>query len=197
MNLTDPRQTAGADDEYLELAPLYAAGALDAASAVAVDEHHRTGCAACEVELRAVSETIADLAFALPPRRPSASCRARLMDRIAPPQVDSYNISVRGEQIEWRCSGFPGVMMKQLFVDRATGNVTSLVKVGPGAVYPAHRHAGPEQCYVIEGDMVFNDHALRAGDYEVAMASTSHSVVTSVHGCMILLVSNLHDEILL
>jgi len=192
----EPLQPAVTRDEYLELAPLYAAGALDPAAAAGFEAHLRSGCAACAAELRAVEETVADLAFALPPHQPRAGLRTRLMDRIAPPPQNSLSVLVRANQVEWRSAGVPGVMMKTLFVDKVTGSVTSLLKVAPGAVYPAHRHAGLEHTYVIDGDVVFNDHELDTGDYEVAMATTAHSSVTTKEGCLILLINNQRDEII-
>jgi anti-sigma factor ChrR (cupin superfamily) len=68
--------------------------------------------------------------------------------------------------------------------------------MAPGAVYPAHRHAGPEHCYVLEGDLVFEDHVLNAGDYEVAAPSSDHSFVTTTRGCLLLLFSHVNDQLL-
>jgi anti-sigma factor ChrR (cupin superfamily) len=59
-----------------------------------------------------------------------------------------------------------------------------------GAVYPPHRHFGPEHCYVLEGDLIFDGHALYAGDYEVAVEATDHSPVTTRHGCLLLIINN-------
>ena len=196
MNPMNPSQPAAPADEYLELAPLYVAGALDDASLAAFEAHLRSGCAPCAAEVRALEEIVAELAFALPPRQPRAGLRARLMDRIAPPPPTPLSVLVRANQLEWRPAGVPGVMIKRLFVDKATGNVTSLLKVEPGAVYPAHRHAGLEQTYVIDGDVIFNDHELDTGDYEVAMATTAHSPVTTREGCLLLLINNQRDEVL-
>lgn len=199
MNSMDPMQPETGRDEFLELAPLYAAGALDAAGAAGFEAHLQGGCQACEAELRALEESVADLAFALPPREPRAGLRTRLLDRIAAPAAPVPNplsVLVRANQLEWRSAGVPGVMMKRLFVDKSTGNVTWLLKVEPGAVYPAHRHAGLEHTYVIDGDVIFNDHELDTGDYEVAMATTAHSTVTSREGCLLLLINNERDEIL-
>lgn len=184
-------------DQYLELAPLYAAGALEQSAAGEFEAHLSSGCTVCRDELRALEETIADLAFALPPHPPRVGLRTRLLDRIAspaPPNVGS--VLIRANQLEWRSAGVPGVMMKRLFVDKQTGSVTSLLKVEPGAVYPAHRHAGLEHTYVIDGDVIFDDHELDTGDYEVAMASTDHSTVTTKEGCLLLLINNQDDEIL-
>jgi anti-sigma factor ChrR (cupin superfamily) len=185
-----------AHDEYLELAPLYAAGALDPSATAEFEAHIGSGCAACAAELRALEETVAELALALPPRQPRAGLRTRLMDRIASPPPASFSVLVRASQVEWRSAGVPGVMMKTLFVDKATGNVTSLLKVEPGAIYPAHRHAGTEHTYVIDGDVIFNDHELDTGDYEVAMAASDHSSVTTREGCLLLLIHNQHEGII-
>ncbi len=196
MNPLDPVQPATACGECFELAPLYAAGALEPERASALEEHLRSGCPACLAEVRALKDTAAELAYALPPRQPRAGLRTRLMDRIAPPPQASLRVLVRANRIEWRPAGVPGVMMKRLFVDKATGSVTSLLKVEPGAVYPAHRHAGLEQTYVLDGDVIFNDHELDTGDYEAALAATDHSSVTTREGCLLLLINNQHDEVL-
>ena len=83
-----------------------------------------------------------------------------------------------------------------MFEDTATGNTTLLVRMSPGAVYPSHRHAGLEHCYVLEGDLVFADHALQAGDYEVAHSDTDHSSVTTRGGCLLFIINNVRDQIL-
>lgn len=196
MNPMNPLQRAPEHGEYLELAPLYAAGALDPSHAAEFEEHLRSGCVACQAALRDVIEAVADLALALPPAQPRAGLRTRLMDRVVPPPPNALSVLVRANQLEWRSAGVPGVMTKRLFVDKSTGNVTSLLKVEPGAVYPAHRHAGLEHTYVIDGDVIFNDHELDSGDYEVALASTAHSSITTREGCLLLVINNQRDEIL-
>lgn len=182
-----------ATGELREKAALYSAGALDPERASKFDRHLHTGCAVCASELRAFQETAAQLAYSLPERRPPASLRGRLMDRIAPKAAPA-RVLVRAHEGAWQPSGVPGVVVRQLFMDETTGYVTSLVKLDAGAVVPAHHHFGLEHCYVLEGDLVFHDHVLEAGDYEVAMASTAHSTVTSVHGCLLLLTTNQRDE---
>ena len=53
-------------------------------------------------------------------------------------------------------SPFPGVQIKRLFKDPATGMITTLLKAAAGAIYPAHQHGGLEQIYVIDGATVRN-----------------------------------------
>jgi anti-sigma factor ChrR (cupin superfamily) len=70
-----------------------------------------------------------------------------------------------------------------------------LVRMPAGASYPRHRHAGAEQCYVLEGDLRFGGRVFRAGDYQCADADSIHDVQYTEAGCLLLIVSSLHDEI--
>ena len=81
-------------------------------------------------------------------------------------------------------------------MDPSTGNVTQLIRMTAGAIYPPHRHFGLEHCYVLEGDLVFDDHTLHAGDYEVASGNSDHSPVTTKHGCLLLIMNNQRDQLL-
>jgi anti-sigma factor ChrR (cupin superfamily) len=184
-----------ATEETREMAALYSAGVLEPERAAEFEEHLRSGCVACASELRAFKETGAQLVFALPERKPPARLRDRLMNRIGA-NAEPDRVLVRAHEGEWKSSGFPGVALRRLFVDQNTGNVTWLLKVEPGGVYPAHRHFGLEHCYVLEGDVVFEDHVLQAGDYEVAMSSSAHSTVTTTQGCLLLLINNQRDQVL-
>ena len=74
-----------ADDErplpahpQVELAPAYALGALDADELAAFEAHH-AGCALCQAEVRRYGEVAARLALAVPPVRPPAALRARIV----------------------------------------------------------------------------------------------------------------------
>jgi quercetin dioxygenase-like cupin family protein len=71
-----------------------------------------------------------------------------------------------------------------------------MVRMAPGAVYAPHRHAGDEHCYVLSGDLIFEDHTLGTGDYSVNPAGTTHSRSTSKQGCLLLVMHNVRDQIL-
>ena len=45
-------------------------------------------------------------------------------------------------------------------------------------------------------DLVFNDHTLHAGDYEVDAPDTAHSPVTTHGGCLLLIIHNAGDQLL-
>jgi anti-sigma factor ChrR (cupin superfamily) len=86
----------------------------------------------------------------------------------------------------------------RLFVDPVTTTITFLVRVAAGAVYPAHIHRGSEQLYVLDGDIVFDDHTLTTGDYEVRSPDSRHSSATTAPGedCLLLVISSGRDEFL-
>ncbi len=95
----------------------------------------------------------------------------------------------------WEEVGISGIKVKRLFVDPERDSVTMLVRMPAGAAYPRHRHAGPEQCYVIEGDLRIDNLAFFAGDYQYAEPNSLHGVQYTEKGCLLLIVSSLHDEL--
>jgi anti-sigma factor ChrR (cupin superfamily) len=184
-----------ATDEICETASLYALGLLGQEEAAAF-ERHRKVCPVCDEEAREFARTGAQLAFALPVSAPGPELRRELLKRTGGDSPVPPFVLLRSNEGGWTESGFAGVTLRQMYTDAATGAVTSLVRMTPGAVYPGHRHAGVEHCYVLEGDLVFEDHTLHAGDYEVAPASTDHSFVTTSQGCLLLIINNLNDHLL-
>jgi quercetin dioxygenase-like cupin family protein len=105
-------------------------------------------------------------------------------------------LMVRANEGDWQDIGINGILAKQLFVDPARDAVTMLVRMPAGASYPRHRHAAAEQCYVLEGDLHVGDIILRPGDYQCATAESIHEVQYTEGGCLLLIVSSQHDEII-
>ncbi|MEZ5962448.1 MAG: cupin domain-containing protein [Planctomycetota bacterium] len=89
-----------------------------------------------------------------------------------------------------------GVSARTLHRDDTAGYATVLVRMEPGASYPAHRHGDDEECYVLEGDLQVGDTAMACGDYQVAGKGSVHPVQWTRNGCLLLLRSSLHDELL-
>ena len=175
-------------DEVRERASLYHLGLLDPSEAAAF-ERHLADCEVCQSEARDFGETAAQIALSLPPVKLAPDVRKRLLQRAIP-----ANVRVRAAEGAWQATPFPGVEVRRLFVDPATGNVTSMLRLQPGAKIPPHRHAGHEQCYVIEGDVFSGDASLSAGDYEVNTLGTNHSFVSTRKGCVLLLINNQADQ---
>ena len=73
-----------------------------------------------------------------------------------------------------------GVQVMPLSGDK---HVTSmLVRFDAGASVRDHTHALDEDCLVLEGDMFLGDILIRAGDYQLAPAGSSHLGEMSDHG---------------
>ena len=85
--------------------------------------------------------------------------------------------------------------MARLYEDPIRGELSSLVRMLPGARYPSHRHASLEHCYVIEGDLVFEDHTLLAGDYSAGTPDKEHTAATTKNGCLLFIVHNTQDRV--
>lgn len=60
-----------------------------------------------------------------------------------------------------------------------------LYRVQPGAAVPRHGHGHDEECLMIDGEAFVDDILLRAGDYQLAPAGTSHASVSSDAGGLI------------
>ena len=79
------------------------------------------------------------------------------MDAVTPKtsqNTDGHSHLVRPDSMEWQKTCFPGCDSKTLLLDRATGLMTALVRLAPGAVLPDHEHVGIEQSWVIEGTLI-------------------------------------------
>ena len=176
-------------DEIREVASAYALGLLEAPETVEFEEH-LSECAVCRSEAKAFREVTGELAYAVPLTEPALRVRTELLRKLAPPRV-----LARADEGVWEKTPFPGVEVRNLFVDKVTGTVTSLLRAAVGAVYPAHRHGGMEHVYVIDGDLIFDDHTLETGDYEVSPGSTNHSSITTKTGCLALIIHNLADDV--
>jgi anti-sigma factor ChrR (cupin superfamily) len=177
-------------DEIRELASTYALGLLETPETDAFERHFAV-CSVCQSEVKAFQEVAAELAHTVPEVRPAPRVRQELLARLAPPHV-----LVRAGEGAWK-TPFPGVEIRQLFVDKVTGAVTSMLRAAAGAVYPAHQHGGMEHVYVIDGDLIFDDHTLETGDYEVSAGATGHSSITTKTGCLALIIHHASDKVFL
>ena len=68
-----------------------------------------------------------------------------------------------------------------------------MIRMAAGATLPAHRHGGPEECFVVEGDLLDGEIELGAGDYVRHDTATDHAASTR-NGCLLLVTASLTDE---
>jgi quercetin dioxygenase-like cupin family protein len=92
---------------------------------------------------------------------------------------------VRSADATWRALKVPGVSAKALRRDPETGESTALVRLEPGARFPAHNHPAGEEVFVLEGDITIGPDHLKAGDYLYTPPDGKHAAA-SVGGCVFL-----------
>ena len=89
----------------------------------------------------------------------------------------------------------PGAWIKLLSLERERGYAVLLGKLGPGVRYPAHTNVGPEDFYILTGDLHIGDRKLSAGDFHHADAGSLHGENYSVEGCTLVAVLTLEDPL--
>ncbi|MCP5149172.1 MAG: cupin domain-containing protein [Ectothiorhodospiraceae bacterium] len=108
------------------------------------------------------------------------------------PSVDPSlaSIHVKPDEMQWRTTTFEGVEMKPLYVDRASGVLTLLMRMAPGATLPDHEHVKLEQTYVLEGRLVDKAGpevglAVGPGEYVARPAGSRHAAWMPEGGLMV------------
>jgi quercetin dioxygenase-like cupin family protein len=171
---------------------LYALGLLEETDAGSFQQH-LSSCPFCVAEVHESGDLAVQLAGTIPASIPPAALRDRVLaEAVLPRGVVAL---VRGTKVNWQATAFTGVSIARLYEDPTRGDLTSLVRMTPGARYPSHRHAGLEHCYVLEGDLVFEDHTLAAGDYSAGSPHKDHASATTKTGCVLFIVHNLRDQV--
>lgn len=117
--------------------------------------------------------------------------RERLLAAVRTPAPTRY--TVWAVDAEWVDTGMPGIRARVLAIDEANSRVTLVVRAEPGAVYPAHRHYGPEDCFMISGSVILDGRVLRAGDFHHADAGSEHAEITTTDGAEVLIVGAVED----
>ena len=120
---------------------------------------------------------------------PSPHVRDALLTRIAAPS----NHTITAADGVWVETPVPGLRRKILAIDRARDQVTMLLRGEPGTRFPAHRHSGPEECYVISGSLMVEGRLLRAGDFHHAESESDHAEIWTNEGAEVLLVAAASD----
>ena len=92
---------------------------------------------------------------------------------------------VEVDELPWERPGFPGIATKTLFIDKATGSVTALIRMAPGARLPDHEHPLSEQSSVLEGVLATTTAAARPAISSGARPGSRHEA-WSPEGCLVL-----------
>lgn len=142
-------------------------------------------------------EDDAALATLLPhivePIAPPAALKQRLLAGVANYEALKPLADVRSYDEGWAGSGVPGVEVRKLFHDTGTGRNTLLLRMEPGARFPAHLHHDDEQCLVIRGDIGWGELVYREGDFVVMGRATTHPEIHTVDGNLLLIVAGKNE----
>jgi anti-sigma-K factor RskA len=85
-------------DDRLELASLYALGVPAPQEAAAFEAHLRERCCICHKELDGFAALVGPLGYAVPPARPRAEVRERLLSRL---QAESSSTIIHSTEGAW------------------------------------------------------------------------------------------------
>jgi quercetin dioxygenase-like cupin family protein len=176
-----------------EMAALYLAGALPDAERDAFEARLDAGWPEGEEALRQLSDAVRELAAGAPPTDPPPAVRDALLAAVDDPRAADRAAAARLAGIVFRFAedgGFvrgsaPGAWVRMLHLDRRRRQFTCLVRLEPGASYPAHAHDGPEECFVLEGDVSVGGVRMRAGDYQRVEPGTDHGEQRSEGGALL------------
>ena len=196
------------NDGLRELASSYAVGALPAEEAAAYEAHLSQGCEVCRAEVAALLEIAGAIALTTDPVAPPRQLRERLMKTISSTSqapagsapgimYDKGGVMIaRSEEMNWQPGRLPGLFLKVLFDDPQRGYSTALVRMIAGTHYPSHMHAGVEELFLLEGDLSVDELSMRPGDYCRGEAGSIHGEIYTNTGCLFMVISSHHDEIL-
>jgi quercetin dioxygenase-like cupin family protein len=180
--------------EQSEVTCAYALQALPLEE-VAAAAAHIAGCPDCQRELESLRPVVDSfVAWPIDVLRPTVPLQARLARRIAeetgkepiPPPASRWS-EPKWEEVA------PGIKCKLLSTDAERHRVSMLVRLAPGASYPAHTHAGVEELHLLAGELWIDERKLLPGDYNFGAPGAGDDRVWSDTGCTCLLVTSTKD----
>ena len=92
---------------------------------------------------------------------------------------------VQVDELPWQSTRFPGIHIKVLMEDTATGLQTVLTRMAPGSTLTDHEHVEVEQSWVLEGRLVDQEGEVKAGNYVWRPAGSRHSA-SAPEGALVL-----------
>lgn len=174
----------------------YALGALPAHE-VAEAEAHIAACADCRSEVESIRPIVERFtAWPTDVLRPTRSLHAQLARRIADETRTEPVLPPpwRWSEPDWEQVA-PGIECKLLATDKERHRVSMLVRLAPGASYPAHTHAGVEELHLLDGELWIDGRKLVPGDYNYGAPGAGDERVWSETGCSCVLVTSTKDTL--
>jgi anti-sigma factor ChrR (cupin superfamily) len=164
---------------------------------LAAAEAHLASCEDCQRELEALRPLLDRFAsWPTDVLRPTSALQARLALRLAeetgkPAPTASAR---RPAEPDWNQVA-RGIECKLLATDAERHRVSMLVRLAPGAHYPAHTHADVEELHLLDGELWIDGRKLVPGDYNSGAPGASDESVWSETGCTCVLVTSTRDAL--
>jgi anti-sigma factor ChrR (cupin superfamily) len=191
-------------EQQQEQASLYVLGALTGAEQEVFDVELRDNAELRELVL-SLQQTTSLFALASPFVNPPRELKDAVLRRIQAtagamnqPVTPHPAVTTSGpagfrflsadDTIGWKELPVRGAWIKLLSRDLERGYAVLLGRLEPGVRYPAHTNVGPEDLYVLTGDLHVGDRTLWAGDFHHADGGTFHAENYSVEGCTLIAV---------
>jgi anti-sigma factor ChrR (cupin superfamily) len=177
----------GKDSHAEELAALLAAGALLAQEAAEAEAQAGAGAFTAVAAMLAETFPASDPPPALKDRLLaliSQTVESRSSDRAAAAALPKFTFRFV-EDGGFAATPYPRLWAKVLHVDEARKQFSALIRLGPGGSYPAHSHDGPEECLVLEGELLVGGVRMKPGDFQRAEPGSEHVEQHSPGGALL------------
>src|SRR5260221_5847237 len=151
--------------------------------------------------VRSIQTGLEGVARAVPQVCPPSSLKDKILRKIqgsAQPGLDATALGLRfleGSDTGWKALPVPGTFLKLLSLQPDLGYAVLLGRLEPGARYPEHTHVGPEDFYILTGDLHVDGRRLGPGDFHHADAGSVHGENYSIEGCTLLAVLTTPDPL--
>jgi hypothetical protein len=158
--------------------------------------------------LWSLQRTLDRVALAGPGASPPPELKNKVLQRVrasglgqpapvaeAMPAVAGLRFSRAAESGGWKQLPVPGAWIKLLSFEPARGYAVLLGKLDAGVRYPAHVNVGPEDIYILTGDLNVSGRVMGPGDFHHADAGSQHGENFSVEGCTLLAVLTADDPL--
>ena len=109
--------------------------------------------------------------------------------------IDALPAAPQWSEPDWEQVA-PGIECKLLATDTERQRVSMLVRLAPGASYPAHTHAGVEELHLLDGELWIDERKLFPGDYNYGAPGAGDERVWSETGCTCVLVTSTKDVLI-
>jgi anti-sigma factor ChrR (cupin superfamily) len=196
-------------DCFCDLAPLYVLDLLNEDERNWVEAQVATD-ADLAAELAELQLAATAIPYGLPAPPIAENLQARLFDQLGLPPLEPQEFEqpvpqrldselpfgvIRAQDMLWQPQGAPGIEIALLRTDQVKREMVGVLRAGPGARYPLHRHAGFEELYMLSGDLRDGEIIYGPGDYIRSQPGTAHAPYTE-GGCMFFFHSSMDDEYL-